>query len=570
MKRLVPGLLLLVGIVAQVAQADYVIIRAPFGGPSTATTKSGTPAPVVGNQPANTVYATALIEIGKRYFTKSRVDAISTRVSTGTTLYSDDKGLFIVKGPKNDYYKELPTVSRDLKARKDALKNPSPGERLELAQWVLARGLSVSFFEKDETTPLEPQLMLGEFREQMEELKKQAASASEEVRTAVKGYEELQKQIFRPLERNDVLEDRWKDLLGCQADNAGSAHYTLLYKGQGGAPPELKARVLGLERVFEGFYSWFALKGKNLPLPKKRLVVVVLDNAREFRDRQATFDAGPLVVDGFLARREQLAFFFNEPLDDGYQALAKSNQATLWSQGWNMGELLKPTAVLKKANINVIAENRTLALLQRAMQEEGDLLAGTHLGVEQLVTASGLLPRTVPAPQWIQFGMPSCFAASRGALWAGFGGPNWDYLLEFKQREGDNQLDAPAVALRRILSDEYFHRANASKDKDALRQARCLAWALTYYLLQRELDGLLRYYEELATLPRELELDEGALLGCFARAFKLESDAMPGTLDEGKLNRLAAQWFSTVGRTPFDNKVQEPELKAIRAELKLD
>src|SRR5262249_41227338 len=72
------------------------------------------------------------------------------------------------------------------------------------------------------------------------------------------------------------------------------------------------------------------------------------------------------------------------------------------------------------------------------------------------------------------------------------------------------------------------------------RRARAAAWAPTFFLMQRELDGLRRYFKELGKRPRDVDRDEKVLLTCFAKAF----DALnpDGTVNKAKLGTLATRW----------------------------
>ena len=47
---------------------------------------------------------------------------------------------------------------------------------------------------------------------------------------------------------------------------------------------------------------------------------------------------------------------------------------------------------------------------------------------------------------------------------------------------------------------------------------RASAWALTYFLAQQKLTGLQAYFKELSKMPRDIDLDDKALIACFARA----------------------------------------------------
>jgi hypothetical protein len=76
---------------------------------------------------------------------------------------------------------------------------------------------------------------------------------------------------------------------------------------------------------------------------------------------------------------------------------------------------------------------------------------------------------------------------------------------------------------------------------------------LTYYLAQRQLDGLIRYGQELAQLPRDLELDGEVQLNCFARALGMADGQ---GLNQVKFEALAKDWYKFIGIEPL----QVPEL----------
>jgi hypothetical protein len=142
-------------------------------------------------------------------------------------------------------------------------------------------------------------------------------------------------------------------------------------------------------------------------------------------------------------------------------------------------------------------------------------------------------------------------------------------------------LEEPPVALKRVVTDEYFRLALAAKpknDKDlvgkvreenARVKARTLAWSLAYFLAQKRLDGLLRYQEELSKLPRDMEFDGPTLLLCFARAFDLVDPAHPRAINEVKLANLARDWDSYIITLPLEAKVLLEEAKKNENELKV-
>src|SRR5262249_37622101 len=105
--------------------------------------------------------------------------------------------------------------------------------------------------------------------------------------------------------------------------------------------------------------------------------------------------------------------------------------------------------------------------------------------------------------------------------------------------------------LVQVVTDGYFrHRAPGEKPTAALRKARAASWALTYFLAQKELAGLQRYFKELARMPRDIELDKDVLLACFARAF--DCVGADKRADAAGLRSLAARWDSYITRVPLE------------------
>src|SRR5205807_337745 len=145
-------------------------------------------------------------------------------------------------------------------------------------------------------------------------------------------------------------------------------------------------------------------------------------------NQRAIFQPGPLVGDGFTARRENVAIFSGTRLDEAFTALDKNNR-TLWQGKWDRGDLLKGKGLEKALPIQA-ALFQTMALVHKCMEEEGQRAASSHEVIRQLLAATDMLPRNVMAPEWIQFGLPSFFetpvGASWPAFWPGVGAPSWN------------------------------------------------------------------------------------------------------------------------------------------------
>lgn len=445
----------------------------------------------------------------------------------------------------------------DLK-HKNLAKEDSPQKRVDLAEWALNRGLIAQFnllmesVAKQESPPAALKATVAAYRQLQDELK-------------VKDGEEL---VVRPLADDPETIKFWKDKFnGTLKGPYLTPHYAILYDAGTNNPAEVKQLGLRLERSFQGFYYWFALKGQALPLPKKRLTIVLIDQVDEFKRWHGLFDSVPLVVDGFYARRENLPMLSSVRQDEAYEIFRKRNQQELWAQGWNMEGLVEGKGLRLNKMRDEYVRAMTLAVLQKAMQEAGDVATCTHVGAEQLVAISGLIPRNVTAPEWIQSGMASLFETPKGALWIGYGGPHWDYLVEFKRWEKAGAMDTPEVALERVITDYYFHRAHNPREKDAEQRhawrelSRMTAWSLTYFLAQRHKQELMSYFQELSSLPRDLEFDPEVLLGCFARAMNIADPTKPRGFNVEKMNALAKEWHQFIFNTA--PPIPEPQLNKI-------
>jgi hypothetical protein len=225
---------------------------------------------------------------------------------------------------------------------------------------------------------------------------------------------------------------------------------------------------------------------------------------------------------------------------------------------------------------------QTLALLQRAMEDESERATTTHEGIRQLLAATGLLPRNVATAEWARFGIASFFETPHEAFYPGTALPSWTYLISFKYLRATNRLteDRGKDILLNVITDRYFRQAYAdqarlAEDKDnkqlqqkvheELEMARATAWALTYYLMNRELDSFLGYLQEVSNLPRDVEYDANVLQGCFARAVGMLPDttSSPNQLDMQKLQRLANRCFELLASTPIEiDGIEQAALQA--------
>jgi len=417
----------------------------------------------------------------------------------------------------------LPTVKERYKHKraellKDAKGDDRTDKLLEVAKWAINHQL------------------LKEFEETMDELTKAKPDHA-----AARAYEKVKKSMATALTRDEGVKF-WREHLGSNYKVRQTPHYNIVNNLPSGSPEELESYATRVEEVYRGFLYWFALKGIALPLPEGRMVAILIDRPGEFHARHAMFNQAPIVADGFFVRQYDLPVFSATRLDPAYLALSRSMQE-LWQNNWSKSDLLKGKGHAG-AQPEEVVKNQMLALLQKAMQEESVLATVSHLGSVQLATATGLLPPHVEVPRWVEFGVGSFFETPKGAYWPGLGAPSWRYLVRLKAWEDAQKLDPPADALRSVVTDRYFRQALGSGDKAAYMKASAMSWALMYFLAESKIDGLMRYFEELGRLPRDLQIDDESLLQCFARALELTDPATPHEINQARVAKLADEWYS--------------------------
>jgi hypothetical protein len=409
---------------------------------------------------------------------------------------------------------------------------------LELADWAMAHGLYK-----------EVPKLVGEI-----------ARIDPKHRVVV-AFQNVEKAMTREIAQDDAGLKWWREKLG-DLEEKKSPHYTLLTDVK--MTKEVQQRLDRLEENYTGFFYWFALRGLELPVPQKRLMAVLLRLTDAFKQKHTeVFDGEPLVADGFFARRENLAVFSSDRLDEQFEALKKHVKGEFEKRNWSEEELLAGKGRRANTTANEVPYVQTLALIHTGMRDEAERATVSYEGTRQLIAAVGLLPRSVQAPQWIDFGMASFFETSKEmAFWPGIGTPNLTYLKNFKLWDGAHGLERNAAkALKAVVTDELFRAITSSKNKEAATaKARTMTWSLVFFLAKKHSAGLLAYYNQLATMPRDLEFDADTQLLAFARAFGLMDQAKPDQVDQSAVARLASEWYQYTRLVQFE--VEEAYQKA--------
>jgi hypothetical protein len=430
----------------------------------------------------------------------------------------------------------------------------TPAKLRALAEWALEHGMINAFLQTmDELKKEDPNHAAVKALDAVNADMKRRPSADDP--SAVTLIEELKATKYRPL----------------LSENGHYVLYTDLQRLDRTKEPEIRKWLERLETTYHSFFYWFALQGQALPVPPHRLVAVLVDSPADFEAKHQSFNPGPMVADGFTVRRDNVAVFSARRLGEAYDKLEKHNLKEWGMLKVGRDELLRGVFSTPRRDLaqpQIVAKLQTLALLQKAMEEEAERSAASHEGTRQLLAATGLLPRSVVAAEWIHFGMASFFETPYEAYYTGTALPSWLYVVEFKHYRKHKALANSQEVLLKTITDQFFIQANSTQEyiddnkdereneepvlQEELRKARTTAWALTYYLARHKLGNLQRYFQELASLPRDLEFDAPVLQGCFARAFGLVDPTDPTKLDMGKVKGLADAWYAKMEGVSLD------------------
>ncbi len=273
---------------------------------------------------------------------------------------------------------------------------PSPDEILKVAEWALTHGLN----------------------DKVVDLIKKLAEVNKD-HPVVAAFNQLQADLDKPVK--DAPGDLGARLQGYTQETlqGGKGHYVLFYSVNNNNQAEVQDRLKRLEDALHTFYYWFALNAPDLILhrtvhiPEERLPALLAMREDEFRRQHDGFSDPPVVAAGFFARRENLAVLCARPQDPTYDMLLKASD-WIWSQpGWNRYDILTGKDKMGYPPGDVAPGDRpyagTLALLTKALEDESARASVSQDATRQLLFASGLLPRNVTVPEWVQFGVGSFF-----------------------------------------------------------------------------------------------------------------------------------------------------------------
>jgi hypothetical protein len=469
--------------------------------------------------------------------------------------------------------KPFPTVASRFQEKFDkfAKEKPTVSEILDLANWTLEHGL------------------VDKFAAVMDKL-----IETDKNHPAAVAYLKVKAELDRKAGDDSFVTELRRELLN-RYKVTETQHYTLIHNAANETAAEIQTHAEHLENSFRGFYYWFVLreqetdpkKMKVPAVPRNRQVIVLTAKEDDFEQLRKILTPGPIVVDGFFARRENLTVMHSQRQDDTYRALS-----TFWenwkAKGFQRQDLLAGKGKLSGAPQSMKLEGdagwvktmeaQMLALMLKALEQEAELATVSHESSRQLLFASGLLPHNVAVPEWVLFGMGSFFETSLQSPWQTIGAPSPYYLPRWRELKAKDPLrggleKTSLDTLKKVVTDGYFRTLPPEGKSDSvehrlheasLRKARTVTWALTYFLAQQKLDGLRHYFAELSKMPRDIELDDKVLLDCFARAFGCV-DAN-NKVNDAELKKLANEWYGYWQNVHFESESTMREIRKKIAE----
>lgn len=481
-------------------------------------------------------------------------------------LYQKGSPFFQLFEIQNTGHKYDPLPDDFGKRFRKAKATKKEDDLIPVAAWALRHGL------------------VKEFHLTMDEIGKQNATHA-----IYLGYVKLRDELKKSVRTEDpaikdLLADLKKEGYREFTRSEDGSHYAILTKMPSNPTTDslLRRRLERLEDNLQVFYYWFLLQRTKFQpsMPKHQLAVVLVGDPIEFQNRYAYWGEPLMHEDGFTPRRDNIMILSSQRLDEEIVKFDTELKEVLKT---NMFKNIHPDEFITadlwkrneaKMNAPYFAIVQMLAIIHKALIEEGERATLTHEGSRQLLVASGVLPRNVRVPEWLMVGLSSYFETPVGAPYTSIGAPHWNHAIAFeffrKSRKLNDKAnpDARSQLLVDVVTDRVFHKVkrmqhdlkdskNRDEDSRKVRQeaefARSAAWALTYYLIKdNQFDRLVKYREELSKLPRDLPLDDKTLKRLFAQSFQLHDKKGSGLFDEAEVRTMAGNWFAKVDEQPIE------------------
>lgn len=401
---------------------------------------------------------------------------------------------------------ECPTTAQKFNKMFNKAKKDAPA-LMEASEWALKRGL------------------LKEFRECV----KQAHTldpANEEAKRLADLIEKIDNiDLGESTEQENILRNKIGALKNMEIRK--SKHF-ILYHNTNKAGKDAKkdakkgdraARRLDLlEKVYESFLFKFYSKGVNLEIPKERLMVVLFDDEKQFRNYSEMLSPSLSMAAGFWSHIDNIAVFYDHGGTEDFKALQQLNRALQEQKETVLRGARQGDKYVAAADIVRRAE--ALDKLFNMWQENEDITVVSHECTHQMAGNTGLLPRHVMVPSWVHEGLATYFECPKDATWSGIGAVNED-RLEWYQALARNQKEYSS--LEWIVSDQIFDLTTNHAGK---LHAYGQAWALTHFMLEQHPQEMLAFYNKLGKLPPDVVFSPETLHKTFDETVKIDRDKL--------------------------------------------
>lgn len=467
---------------------------------------------------------------------------------------------------------KVPGLENRLKTKRTECLESGNKQYLKLAEWML----------ENWNMPAEGRFsMQAAFEAYLNELNSLAANLTPADKARLDAMLAVKAQLAKPgASPTDEIEliKKLMPKIGKDYKSMQKGHFLVYYPSRDDKMAE--AKLARLEQAYIGIMYWFALQGKPLTVPAKQMVSIVAESTDKFQALHKMFDEVPMYSsDGFYSGLDNITIIAPKRVDPSFEkfaSMAASAETALQSHNLNFKKLLSErpdrpainTAGNDNQKLADIVTGQIFAIANNAALDEGEVATATLEAFRQVCAATGYMPRTVMLPRSVRDGLASFFSTPKSsgdhnlpALWSGIGGEHWLHLPLFRKMAEARKSSEPSMIVdqklptRRsvkigkldvlaVVTDRVFAKAEkASKeDQDFLMQkAQAESWALTYYLAKSRMAELKKFYDELAQMPRDLELSPDVLEQAFGRAFDL-LEPSGDKLDKTKVEKFEADW----------------------------
>ena len=326
----------------------------------------------------------------------------------------------------------------------------------------------------------------------------------------------MKKLIDAPIPPSTELENEIRDYIKNDKgmEFVRSKHFLLLHNTSPEKSPyskksRVEERIELLETVYESFLMKFCLEGYSLQVPKQRLKVVL------FADRNDFLASGEEHIDiaaGFYTEKANTSVFYDQGTNDLHKALeALSN--VLQERKDHAIKHRTPNA---KDTVRMANTLRVLTLVAR---ENADIEVVSHEATHHMSAVTGLFPNKAPVTTWAHEGLATYFESPKEAAWSGIGAVNKDRLKLYRELAADREH----CNLRFVVSDRIFSNAGTV---GAMLHGYGQAWALTHFLMNHHFKELIKYYQLVAAIESEENLESDEYENLFAEAFGDDLDTL--------------------------------------------